>query len=71
MSGDGNVDVHLGAALSRLDCPTCGPASLYRGRACIHCGQQLRVASVAPVGRKKRDWTVRRKAAPRLAKHAV
>lgn len=62
MSGDGNLDVYDGPALSRHDCATCGPASLYRGRACVHCGEPLKVAGVAPARPKKRDWRVSRKA---------
>lgn len=62
MSGDGNLDVYDGPALSRHTCPTCGPGTLYRGHACIHCGHRLRVGRVAPARPKKRDWRVSRKA---------
>jgi hypothetical protein len=58
---DGNVDVSDGSRLSRHDCPTCGPRTLYQGHTCVHCGHRLRVA-VATVKAKKRDWMASRKA---------
>lgn len=30
-----------GTRLSRHDCPTCGPNTLYRSGSCIHCGESL------------------------------
>jgi hypothetical protein len=71
MSGDGNLDVYDGPALSRHDCVTCGPASLYRGRACIHCGELLKVACITTSGQKKRDWTSRPVGRKRRRKRAA
>jgi hypothetical protein len=40
------------AALMRVDCPRCGPATLHDGTRCVVCGKS------APVPRKRRITSV-------------
>jgi len=42
-------------ALTRWDCPTCGPNSLHKHNVCIHCGRN-RSSYTPPIGAAVRGF---------------
>lgn len=59
---EADIGVHTGPALARLPCPTCGTETLFRGVHCIHCGSARRPDAMKGERRRRKDFTVSRKA---------
>jgi len=62
MRGDDySNDVLYGPALTRLDCPTCGPETLHKRGICVHCGRQYKpplatIIKPPQLNRARRRW---------------